>query len=99
MQRLLWLRLLAPVAGRLPGLFYRIAWAAGWAAWKTQGVRRRNLINNLLPLCDGNRARAESEGLQAYRNVAQYWVDLATVPRRRMADFEHDHLRLVGGEL
>lgn len=98
MIRLWLLRILAPVVGRIPWLSYKVGWLAGWVAWKTQTRRRHNLIQNLLPLCDGDLARAERAGLLAYRNVAFYWVDLATVPHRKMELFERDHLRLVNEE-
>ena len=98
MTKLLWLRLLAPVAGRFPGLFYGVASVVGWAAWKTQTEWRGNLIRNLLPLCGGDPVRAQHESLRAYRNVARYWVDVTTLPYRHMANFERDHLQIENAE-
>jgi KDO2-lipid IV(A) lauroyltransferase len=98
MSKLLWLRVLAPVVGRLPGVFYPIAWVVGWGAWKIRTGSRETVIRNLLPLCDGDRERAERESLRVYRNVARYWVDLTTVPHREMVHFERDHLRIVNPE-
>lgn len=96
--RLWWLRLSAPVVGRLPAVFYPLAAVAGWVAWHTRPTARRNLVRNLLPICDGERQRARREGQRAYRNVARYWVDLCTLPHRDMSRFERDHMDVVHSE-
>lgn len=98
MNRLFLLRVLAPIIGRLPLVFYPVAALAGTTAWYIRPRERRHLTLNLLPLCDGDRERAEREGRRAYRNVARYWVDLCTLPHRNMAFFERDHLDLVHSE-
>ena len=98
MNRYHWLRLLAPVMGRFPAASYPIAAAAGWLTWHLQPRMRRTLLRNVLPFCDGDRARARSEGRRALRNIGRYWVDVASIPHRDMANFERDHIRLVNGE-
>lgn len=97
-SRVAWMRVLRPIVGRFPQIFYRVALVVGWVAWQVRPGMRRNVVRNLLPLCDGDRRRARREGLRACQFVAQYWVDLMSLPRRDMASFEADHLRLVHGE-
>lgn len=52
----------------------------------------------MLPLCDGDLPRAKREAVRACGHVAQYWVDLASLPRRDMARFEAERITLVNGE-
>lgn len=98
MTRLRWMRLLRPIVGRFPAVFYRVALGAGWLMWTLRRDFRENLIRNLTPLCDGDEARARKEGVRACQFVAQYYVDLTTLPRRNMATFEHEHLELRNAE-
>jgi KDO2-lipid IV(A) lauroyltransferase len=62
------------------------------------GPTRGRVISNLLPACDGDIGRAETEALKAIRNVARYYVDLATLPHRDIDNYERDHITLVWGE-
>jgi KDO2-lipid IV(A) lauroyltransferase len=91
-------RFMTPVVGRFPWAFYPVAALAGEIAWFTRPGARRALTRNMLPLCDGDRARARREGRRALRNIARYWVDLASIPYRKMHNFERDHLRVVHPE-
>lgn len=93
-----WMRVAAPIVGRLPAVFYPAAAVAGWIAWRLRPAQRRNLIRNMLPLCDGDRKRAVAQAKLAYRNLGRYWVDVTTIPHREMRTFERDHIRLVNGE-
>jgi lauroyl/myristoyl acyltransferase len=97
-MKLLLMRLLRPVVARFPWVFYAIAHGVARTAWLTRRDIRRMLVRNMLPLCDDDIARARREGLRAMRLVAQYYVDLATLPRRNMARFEAEHIALVHGE-
>ena len=97
MLKYIGLRIFMPLAGRFPRVFYGLAFIAGWAVWKTNGSMRRRVQSNMLPACDGDRRRANREGLKALRNVARYYVDLATLPRRDIANFERDHITIVNG--
>jgi KDO2-lipid IV(A) lauroyltransferase len=92
------LRLGLPLAGRFPRLFYGLAFIAGGAAWRLRPSLRRRVIANLAPACDGDRSRTSTEGLKVLRNVARYYVDLASLPHRDMAHYERDHITLVNGE-
>lgn len=94
MIKLLMMRLLRPVVGRFPRAFYRIASFTGWFAFQTRRGLRRRAVRNMLPLCDGDLPRAKQEALRATQRVAQYYVDLATLPRRNMARFEAEHLTI-----
>jgi len=96
--RLFFLRTLQPLAARFPGAFYRIASGVGWLAFHLNRPVRRSMVSNMLPLVDGDLARAEKEALQSCRHVVQYYVDLSTIPRRNMATFESQNLTLVNGE-
>ncbi len=98
MSKVFWLRLGVPLAGRFPGVFYRLAWLAGWAAWHTRPGTRRNVVRNLLPFYDNDPKRARRAGVEVCRHVARYYVDLATLPRRDISRYERDHLRLVHPE-
>jgi len=98
MVKLFLLRMGVPLAGRTPWFFYRLAVVVGWVAWYVQPGKRRRVIRNLSPLCDGDVNRARRQGIEVFRHVARYYVDLATLPRRDIACFERDHLRLVNGE-
>ncbi len=98
MVKLLLLRLGVPLAGRAPWFFYRLAVAVGWVAWQVQPRRRQRVVNNLLLLCGGDERRARLQGIEVFKHVARYYVDLATLPRRDIARFERDHLRVVNGE-
>lgn len=92
------IRLAAPVVGRVPTLSYPLATAIGTCLWYVNVQHRRNLIRNMLPFCDGDRARASREARVAYKNIARYWVDVSTVPHRDMANFERRHLTIRNGE-
>ena len=92
------MRTAVPIAGRVPRPFYALAWLAGAVAWRLRRTARRRTIRNLLPACEGDRARARKASLQSFRNVARYYVDLATLPYRDHASFERDHVRVVGAE-
>ncbi|MBA4179427.1 MAG: hypothetical protein C0506_02460 [Anaerolinea sp.] len=94
MIKLMLMRLLRPVVGRFPRVFYRVASFAGWFAFQTRRGLRRQAVRNMLPLCDGDLPRAKREALRATQRVAQYYVDLATLPRRNMAKFEAEHLSI-----
>lgn len=96
--KLFMMRILRPGATRFPRLFYRVALACGWVAWHVRPTMRRRVIRNLLPLCEGDVARAKREGQRVFQYVAQYYVDLASIPRRPMERFEEDHLTLINSQ-
>lgn len=87
-----------PLVARFPGLYYRFALLAGWLSFQLRPKVRTNAVRNMLPLVGGDRGEAKRHALRALQNVAQYYVDLCTVPSRRMASFEQEHLELVNGE-
>ena len=91
-------RLLQPVVGRFPQFFYRLSPFAGWLTYQLRPSVRRNVVRNMLPLCDNDLPRAKREAIRACRHVAQYWVDLASLPRRKMAGFEDERITLINGE-
>ncbi|MFN0095864.1 MAG: lysophospholipid acyltransferase family protein [Dehalococcoidia bacterium] len=88
----------APVGGRCLRVSYPVATAVGWLAWQTQPRLRRMLVRNALPFCGGDLRRAKAAAKAAYKNVARYWVDLASTPHRDFTRFEQEHLTLVGSE-
>ncbi len=89
------MKLLRPAVGRFPAVFYRVALGTGWAMWHTRPEVRRNLVRNLLPLCDGDVDRARREGIRVCQYVSQYYVDLVSLPRRDLARFEREKLEFV----
>lgn len=94
MIKLLLMRLVRPIVGRFPGAFYFVASFIGWFAFRTRRGLRRKAVRNMLPLCDGDLARAKREALRATQRVAQYYVDLATMPERNTETFEAEHLSI-----
>ena len=92
------MRIAVPIVGRAPRPFYALAWLAGWLAWRLRREARRRAIRNLLPACGGDRDRARRASLQSFRNVARYYVDLASLPYRDHANFERDHMQIEGAE-
>ncbi|MCC6417705.1 MAG: lysophospholipid acyltransferase family protein [Gemmataceae bacterium] len=97
-NRLWWMRAIHPLASRYPGAFYRVAAGAASAAWVVRRDLRRNLVRNMLPICDGDLPQAKRAGKQAMKYVAQYYVDLATLPRRDLSTFETQHLEVFHAE-
>ncbi len=98
MSRLRWMRVVQPLIARFPGVSYRLASVAGWIVWRTRRGLRVRVTRNLLPLCDGDRLRARKAGQRSVQNVARYFVDLASLPRRDMTQFEEGHLEVFHGE-
>lgn len=98
MIKLRMMRLLRPVVARFPTAFYRLALLVGLVAYHTRRGLRRNVVRNMLPLCDGDLSRAKKEAVQVFQQVAKYYVDLATLSRRDMALFEAEHLILIRPE-
>lgn len=98
MTKLFLLRLGVPLAGRFPGLFYRLAGLTGRAAWYVMPRTRKRVIGNLLPFCEGSEQRARQSSKEVFRHIARYYVDLATMPRRDLESFGRDYIRLVHGE-
>ena len=97
-SRLRIVKTLEPFISRFPGISYRIAVGVGWVGYHTQPRIRRNLVRNLMPLCDGNLARAQREGRRVCIFVAQYYVDLMGLPRRDLARFQRENLEYVNAE-
>jgi KDO2-lipid IV(A) lauroyltransferase len=52
----------------------------------------------MLPLVDGDPARAQKAAKAASVNVGQYYVDLCTLPYRDIATFDATNLDIVGAE-
>ncbi|MGK2965360.1 MAG: lysophospholipid acyltransferase family protein [Tepidiformaceae bacterium] len=98
MTKLWEMRALMPLAGRFPRFFYAVAWVLGWLAWELRPGMRRRVTRNLLPFCDGDRAKARREGKEVLRNVARYYVDLSSIPHRDIATYEAEHLTIRNAE-
>ncbi|MGE3077391.1 MAG: lysophospholipid acyltransferase family protein [Dehalococcoidia bacterium] len=96
--RLLILRAIQPVVAKWPSPFYPLAYGAGWLWFYLQPSVGRNVTRNMLPLVNGDRRAARRAGRNALQRVAQYYVDMCTVPARRMERFEAEHLQVVHGE-
>lgn len=85
-------------AGRVPGPFYRLAPVVAWTVWNLNPAWRRRLTRTMLPLCEGDRARARRAARRALQHVLEYYLDLVTLPRRDMSRFEQDHLEIFHNE-
>src|SRR5437868_362855 len=88
-----------PIVGRTPLVAYPIAAISGAVAWRVRERERKNLIRNMLVLCDGDRKRALQQARLVFRNISRYWVDVTTIPYRDMTTFEQDHITVVRPEL
>lgn len=88
------LRILAPAAGRMPRVSYRVAYITGWLAWGLRPGLRRTVARNLLPFCGGDQRRAREASVAVFRNIARYYADLSSLPFRDMAAYEHSHLTI-----
>ncbi len=75
-----------------------MASAAAAVAWVVRRDLRRNLVRNMLPLCDGDLAQAKRASKQAMKHAAQYYVDLASLSRRDISRFEESHLEIFHAE-
>lgn len=91
-------QLATPVVGRAPGLFYTVAGLVGRAAWILRPRTRARVIRNLLPACQGDVQRARRESVEVFRNVARYYVDMASIPYRELESFEQRHIRIEHAE-
>ena len=82
----LWLfRLSFPLVGRLPALFYVLAWLTSLFVWWLTPQLRKRINQNLSPIYETTLTKPRKSGSEIVRNVANYYVDLATMPYR---DFE-----------
>lgn len=92
------LRAAGPPARRFPRLARWIAGSAAVVAWRTRGGTRQRVIGNLLPFCDGDRARAKHESRRVLRNIADYYVELLTLPNLDIGSIEGERLVVAGRE-
>lgn len=99
LSKLQWLAIMGPTIRRFPRLYYALSMAIGWGLFHGFPSYRRNVTRNMLPLCDGDLARARKQARRACQMSAQYYVDLIAMPRREhMENFERDHLTVFNGE-
>ena len=92
------MRLTQPIIGRFPRPYYALARPFVWVVFNLRPRLRHKLIRNMLPLADGDRARARQLAFESCVNVCRYYVDLCTLPYRNVITFESTNLDLVGGE-
>lgn len=92
------MRLTQPITGRFPRPYYALARPFAWVVFNLRPGLRRKLIRNMLPLADGDRAKARRLAFESCVNVCRYYVDLCTLPYRNVITFESTNLELVGGE-
>ena len=86
-------RVLMPLAGRFPSAFYLAAGGAGWVMFQLSRRARENVLSNLGPACDST-TETRREARQAFQNAARYYVDLASTPHRKPANFEREYLTI-----
>ncbi|MGH2631894.1 MAG: lysophospholipid acyltransferase family protein [Tepidiformaceae bacterium] len=99
LSKLHWLAIMGPTIRRFPRFYYALSMFIGWGLYHGFPSYGRNVTRNMLPLCDGDLARARKEGRRACQMAAQYYVDLIAMPRRQhMENFERDHLTVINGE-
>lgn len=98
MWKYLVLRLCFPIVGRFPGISYAIADVVGLVAWRFRPTVRRRVRKNLLPACRGDRERTKGASLEVVRNVARYYVDIASLPRRDLSVLEAQDLDITGAD-
>lgn len=86
------------IAGRFPGPFYHVAARIARVTFRLRPGLRQKLIRNMEPFAGGDAPLAERLARRCLENVCRYYVDLCSLPHRRMETFEEDHLELVHGE-
>ena len=74
-----------PIAGRLPILFYALAWFISLLIWWLTPQHRKRIKQNLSPIYEAALTKPRKSGSEVIRNVVNYYVDLAAMPYR---DFE-----------
>jgi KDO2-lipid IV(A) lauroyltransferase len=90
------MRILLPVVGRFPKLFYLGAELMGAVLfWLRPGLRKK-VLRNMAPFAQGKERRVLAR--KVVQNVVAYYVDLCSLPYRNMSSFEADHLVLEHGE-
>jgi len=98
MLKLLALLTAGRLLGRFPGAGYWLAGGVGRVAWHLDRQTRRRVIRNLLPATRGDRDAARRASLTVFQNVARYYVDICSLPRRDLKAFEQERLTLTGEE-
>lgn len=83
---------------RQPGASRAIAGQAAWLAWRLRGDARQRVIRNLLPLVGDDERRAKRASLAVFRGVAQYHVDLLSLPSLDLAAYNRDRLTIENAE-
>jgi len=95
----LWsMRIFQPIVGRFPGPFYRLVPAAGWTLYHARPGLRRKVLRNMTPFAEGDPARRRALARRVIGHVSAYYIDLCSLPYRKMDRFEADHLELEGAE-
>jgi KDO2-lipid IV(A) lauroyltransferase len=90
------LGVLAPMVGRRPGFFYRLAPAIAFLLWHLRPGMRRNVLKNQVILSGGDRAAGRRHARHVLANVVRYYIDLCTIGQRDLATFEHGALEVHG---
>ncbi len=83
---------------RQPGASRAIAREAARLAWRLRGNTRQRVIRNLLPLVGDDERRAKRASLAVFRGVAQYYVDLLSLPALDLAAYNRDRLTIANAE-
>lgn len=83
---------------RQPGTSRAIARQAAWLAWRLRGDARERVIRNLLPLVGNDERRAKRASRAVFRGVAQYYVDLLSLPSLDLAAYNRDRLTIENAE-
>jgi len=96
--RLLLMRATQPVVGRWPRMFYPVAGPVSWLLLRLRRDLRARSVANMLPFVAGDREEAERLAAHSMKNTVCYYIDLCSMPYRKMERFETEHMEVVGGE-
>ncbi len=91
-------RSFAVCAGRLPGVGYRLAPAAGWVAWRYKREMRKRIVSNQVVLTGGDRDQARRNARAIFTAIARYYVDIASIRYRDPRRLEEGAIEIVNEE-
>lgn len=96
--RLLLMRATQPAVGRWPRIFYPAAGPVSLVLLWLRGDLRKRLMANMRPFAGGNPELAKRLAARSLKNTVCYYIDLCSMPYRKMERFEAEHMEVIGGE-
>lgn len=92
------MRATQPAVGRWPRIFYPAAGPVSWLLWRLRGDLRGRLVANMRPFVAGNPQLAKRLAVRSLKNTVCYYIDLCSMPYRKMERFEAEHMEVIGAQ-